>query len=345
VWIVKNDNPGFHDMDATSLSVPLTVAEWKARDLPPPDRLLGEWLTTTSRVYMSADTGLGKTSLSMAIAMHCGAGLDFLRWRCHRRTRVLYIDGEMSRRLLKRRINEAEVRLGATSLGARFLSKEDIEDFPPLNTPTGLAFLTHLIDSFGGIDLIIFDNIMALLVGDQKDELSWNAVLPLLSALTKRDIGQLWIDHTGHDASRGYGSKTKQWRMDTSIHLAAVERANTDISFTLEFRKARERTPETRADFENTTISLIDDQWMEEGGRRQPGKPSTQEASVLRVLDELLCSSNVVTHKGRRAVHSESWKAECLRRALATSHTFSTYRSRLAGKDLIACDGELSWKP
>jgi AAA domain len=187
---MKDDNnPGFHEMDkddeASPFDVPLTVDEWKARELPPPDRLLGEWLTTTSRVYMSADTGLGKTSLGMAIAAHLGAGLDFLRWRCHRRAQVLYIGGEMSRRLFKRRIDEAVTRLGAPSPGARFLSKEDIEIFPPLNTPAGLAFLTQIIDSSGGIDLIIFDNIMAPLVGDQKDELSWNAILPLLSALTK----------------------------------------------------------------------------------------------------------------------------------------------------------------
>jgi hypothetical protein len=344
---MKDDNPGFHEMDDDAVPVvPLTVDEWMNRDLPPPDRLLGEWLTTTSRVYVSADTGLGKTSLGMAITAHPGAGLDFLHWRCHRRARVLYIDGEMSRRLFKRRIDEAVTRLGAPSPGARFLSKEDIEIFPPLNTPTGLAFLTQIIDSSGGIDLIIFDNIMALLVGDQKDELSWNAILPLLSALTKRDIGQLWIDHTGHDATRGYGSKTKVWRMDTSIHLTAVERADTDISFQLEFRKARERTPETRADFEDAIISLIDDQWLEEGGRRQPGKPSDQELSILAVLDELLCSSNVVTHKGRRAVHSDTWRDECLRRALLTGPpAFRSCRSRLARKYLIECDGDLTWKP
>jgi hypothetical protein len=344
----SNDD-GYEKMDeddaAQPITVPLTYAERMARDLPPPDRLLGEWLTTTSRVYVSADTGLGKTSLLMAVGVHCSAALDFLRWRCHRKARVLFIDGEMSRRLLKKRIYEAAARLGIEPEGALFLSREDIEDFPPLNTPAGIIWLLAFVENImGGVDLIIFDNVMALLEGDQKDEVSWNAVLPLVSELTKRNIGQIWIDHTGHDATRGYGSKTKQWRMDTVIHLNAVARADTDISFTLEFRKARERTPETRADFEDATFALIDDQWIEEGGRRQPGRPSTQEASVLRVLDELLCGTNVVTHKGHRAIHSEVWKAECVRKALTTSQTFSTYRSRLAGKDLIECDGNLAWK-
>jgi hypothetical protein len=203
----------------------------------------------------------------------------------------------------------------------------------------------QFLASIGGVDLIIFDNIMALLVGDQKDELSWNAILPLVSELTKHSIGQIWIDHTGHDASRGYGSKTKQWRMDTVIHLTAVERSDTDISFQLEFRKARERTPETRADFEDITVSLIDDQWTGDGNRRQPGKPSSQELGVLRVFDDLLCDSKLV-HRGHRAVHNDPWKDECLRRALLTGDAaFRSCRSRLAQKYLVECDGELAWKP
>jgi hypothetical protein len=220
-----------------------------------------------------------------------------------------------------------------------------VEDFPPLNTPAGLVWLQQFIDGVGGVDLIIFDNIMALLEGDQKDEVSWNAILPLVSALTKRSIGQIWIDHTGHDASRGYGSKTKQWRMDTVIHLTAVENADIDISFTLEFRKARERTPETRADFEDMTIALVDDQWLENGGISRKGKPSPQEERVLGVFDALAAGSNVVTHRGHRALQVEPWQDECLRRRLITSkNAFSACLSRMANKGLIECEGDLIWR-
>lgn len=67
---------------------------------------------------------------------------------------------------------------------------------------------------------------------------------------------------------------------------------------------------------------------------------------MLRVFDELLCSSNVVTHKGRRAVHSDPWAEECIRRGLVpNAHTFRTCRSQLAQKYLIECDGDLAWKP
>jgi hypothetical protein len=127
---------------------------------------------------------------------------------------------------------------------------------------------------------------MALTVGDQKDEDSWSKVLPLVSSLTKRRVGQLWIHHTGHDASRSYGSKTKEWRMDTTIHLTAIERSDTDVSFQLEFRKARERTPETRADFADVNIALVDDKWWSSGAilreRKNPltPKPACSEYST-----------------------------------------------------------------
>jgi len=185
---------------------------------------------------------------------------------------------------------------------------------------------------------------MALTVGDQKDEDSWSKVLPLVSSLTKRRVGQLWIHHTGHDASRSYGSKTKEWRMDTTIHLTAVERADTDVSFQLEFRKARERTPENRAGFRDATIALVDDQWVGSEAISR-GRPSDQEASVLKILDALTNSPAMVMHRGFRAVPSAQWEAECLRRGLVKSkNAFRTIRSRLAQKNLIQCDGEVSWR-
>ena len=41
------------------------------------------------------------------------------------------------------------------------------------------------------------------------------SLLPLVASLTTKRIGQLWIDHTGHDTSRVYGTSTKSWRFDT----------------------------------------------------------------------------------------------------------------------------------
>lgn len=119
--------------------------------------------------------------------------------------RVLYIDGEMSRRLLRQRIlDECGRHSGSTDL-FHALSREDVETFKPLNTPEGQAWLLALVSRLG-IELVCFDNVMSLTAGDMKEELPWQQTLPLVHELTRRGVGQVWVHHTGHDQSRGYGS-------------------------------------------------------------------------------------------------------------------------------------------
>src|SRR5262249_26222978 len=143
-----------------------------------PDFLMGHWLTTTTRMMLTAATGLGKTNFGLALGMRVAAGKDFLHWQGRRKARVLYIDGEMSRRLLKQRVLDEAERLGTSPETFFALSHEDIEGFKPLNTIEGQAWMDALIKKLGGIDLIIFDNIMCLTVGDMKDSEPWQQTLP-----------------------------------------------------------------------------------------------------------------------------------------------------------------------
>src|SRR5262249_44275182 len=73
----------------------LSVARWLVRDIPPTDWLLGGVLSATSKTLGYSPTGLGKTNLYMAAAIHMAAGKDFLHWRTPRPSRWLYVDGEM----------------------------------------------------------------------------------------------------------------------------------------------------------------------------------------------------------------------------------------------------------
>jgi hypothetical protein len=324
---------------------PLTIKEWRSRKLEPPDLLLGHWISTTSRILLAATSGLGKTNLCMAIAAHAAAGQDFLHWRARRQAKGLYIDGEMSRPLLQRRIEDVARRLGCDPGDIFFLSNEDIESFRPLNTPEGLAFLNEFIDKIGGVDFIVFDNIMALIQGDQKDEVSWTAVLPLINSLTKRRIGQLWVHHTGHDASRSYGTKTREWRMDTVVHLTEVERADTDICFQMEFRKARERTPESRADFQDVTIALVDDKWIGTVGvSREKLRP--QDARMLEEFDNLVKAGKAVQlDAGYWAVQTTDWQTVCVDGGITKSaDVFRARKCQLVIGKYIGCDKERSWR-
>src|SRR5262249_24177794 len=137
--------------------LPLTLEEWLARDIPESDYLLGNLLSTSTRAMLVAPTGLGKTNLGLAIAVAVADGASLMHWKAGRKARVLFIDGEMSQRGLRRTLRNTIQRARAKPKGLRILSKADYEDMPPLNTPQGQAWLDAFIAKHGPFDLIIFD--------------------------------------------------------------------------------------------------------------------------------------------------------------------------------------------
>jgi hypothetical protein len=268
----------------------ISVAAWLARDIASPDFLLGELLSTTSRVALIAPTGLGKTNFAMAFAFSAADGADFLHWRgSGKPRRVLFIDGEMSQRLMRRRLEDAVRRHGRIPDTLFIVNREQFPDMPPLNTDAGQQFINRIIEALGGVDLVVFDNVQSLLNGDMKDEESWQAVLPWVRDLTRRHIGQVWVHHTGHDETHDYGSKTREWQLDTVALMERAERPETDIAFRLSFTKARERAPENRSDFEPALIMLANDEWMsEQGGHVRTAKRKTGKDRLFELLIDAL---------------------------------------------------------
>ena len=246
---------------STATLAPLTVEEWLLRPLPEPDHLLGELLSTTCRAILAGPTGLGKTMFGLAAAFAMADGKQFLHWKPGRKCRVLYVDGEISRREMKRRVRDAARRANAEPEGLIILCREDFQDMPPLNTRPGQKWLDAFIEDHGPFDFIFFDNIQALLAGNMKEEEQWAEMLPWVKSLTRRSIGQMWFHHTGHDESKGYGSKAREWQMDVVILMERVEFPGADLAFSIRFTKARERTPDNRDDFEPVTMNLQNDEW------------------------------------------------------------------------------------
>jgi hypothetical protein len=330
---------------------PLTIEQWLARDLPEPDFIMGNWLSTTTRGLLVGPTGLGKTNLALALALHIAAGRDFLHWRGRRSCVVLYVDGEMSRRLFKQRIEDAVNRLGERPPGFHALSHEDVEKFAPLNSAAGQAYIERFISQIKP-NFIVFDAIMCLLAGEMKEGQSWAAVMPWVRLLTRRRIGQLWLHHTGHDETRSYGDKTKEWQLDTVMHMEAIAREDADVSFALEFRKARERTPATRADFQRACIAIMGEEWtVDVTAAVRPGHISPIGQKFLDALHNALAGDTITQHYGRRAVTLELWKAECIAIGILdrgkppnqVRALWSKYRLELIAANRIACDDKMAW--
>jgi hypothetical protein len=337
----------------------LTVAAWLARNIPPPDFLMGECISTTSRGMIVSATGLGKTNFCLALAFAIALGQDFLHWRAARKARVLYIDGEMSRRLVKARLADAARRAGGVPDSLFVLCREDARDMEPLNTPGGQQFVDDLIGQLGGVDFVILDNVQSLLLGDMKDEVPWQDTLPWTRSLTNRSIGQLWVHHTGHDESRSYGTKTREWQLDTVILLKRIENSTADIEFMLEFTKSRERAPPNRADFESVNVMLANDRWDMRGAVRKsvtkPPPPLAQKFHAA-LLDALASYGSPRPQSANRpSVTMNEWKGECRRLGLLDANpadrrrqnsqaaTFNNNRTNLVSAGWVACNGDFAW--
>jgi hypothetical protein len=217
----------------------------------------------------------------------------------------------------------------------------------PLNTLDGRVFINDEIKRLGGVDFIIFDNIMSLISGDMKEEESWRQTLPWIRALTRRSIGQMWLHHTGHDASHSYGTKTREWQLDNLIRLETIERPGIDVSFKLMFEKAREREPANRRDFEDVNVALIDDarHWERISGAGQKPLSPTGE-----LFYRALCGACDRTREGYRAATIEAWKEACFPGGLLdrdrpnpSRSAFHKYRVELIERNWIACNETLAW--
>jgi len=258
-----------------------TVAKWMALDLAEPDYLLGNVFSTTTRALIVGPTGRGKTHLGMAVAFSMAAGTDFLHWKAYRAAkRVMYVDGEMSARLARSRLREAIKRHGRPPENLIVINRHFFPAMPPLNTKDGQQFIDDLIAKAGGVDFIIFDNIQSLVGGVMKEEESWTAVQPWTHTLTNRAIGQLWLHHTGHDESHSYGTKTREWQMDAyALMKPRNDQNDVLIDFDLEFKKARECTPQNRTDFATARIWIdAGDKWRSSVARGAPKKQTSPMA-------------------------------------------------------------------
>ena len=272
---------------------------------------------------LSAETGLGKTLLGFAWGFAMAGAESFCHWQAGPKTRVLYIDGEMSAELVQARLADEAARTGQRPENFHRLCREDRPDMPPLDTEEGQAWLDQYMDRIGGVDFLILDNVMSLTTGDLKDEEAWKPVTDWMRDLTRRRIGVLWINHTGHDASRAYGTKTREWQLDTVMIAETVAPvADETVAFRLTFTKARQRRPENLDDFESVILRLKDDRWMHEGAPPRPGKKENQDSNALRLLREAIDEvGEPVPGKPHniRGVKILLWRSYCNTRHLSDS--------------------------
>jgi hypothetical protein len=275
----------------------LSAVAWANLDVKPEQRLLGDFITSSTRAFLVGATGIGKTMLIYAMVAGMASGKGFLHWTCDRPSKWLIVDGEMPTVLIKSRSADLLRRAGPLLIPPHNITiyGRDREDefaaaFPslgrmsPLNTEAGHQFVMDLIAAVGGVDGVAFDNVMSLAPGDQRDEQTRAGCIPLVEYIGRHGMAQLWGDHTGHNSARQYGSNTKSWRFDALGILTPLLEDNQPVdhlAFKLSFEspgKARRRTPDNWRDFAPQIVRLVDDEWSAE--------PTDRSADVGKGLSD-----------------------------------------------------------
>ena len=312
----------------------LLVSAWRKRELPARDYLLDSALSTTARWLISGDTGVGKTLLALELGFAMAAGADFLKWKGVRSARVMYIDGEMPAETMKERIETAAAIYG-NEVQLYAYNRDDLgpDAIPALNKPEGQTWLWREIEAVKP-DAIIFDSMMCLLVGPLSEEETWAPCLPLIRQLSARRIAQVWLNHTSHDATRSFGTKTKEWEFDGVILLS--KHPTDDTAVLLQFTKARLRTPKTAGLFKPQLIRRAENGWTTEAA--SVGGPETIGQRKLAWLKDvyLELADGVAASLGHDGAPVRKVDIDAIRHRMIERGYLTTEEGKLPGRERTA---------
>jgi hypothetical protein len=314
----------------------ISAAAWLNRDLPPRDYLLEDVLCTTSRWLVIGVTGIGKTLFGVDLGFAVATGANFLHWNgTGRRRRVMYIDGELPPETLKERVQASAAVYGAEA--DIYLYNRDVLDpgeMTAFNLEKGEHWLLRELQALKP-DMVIFDNIECLCQGPM-DEEHWNPVQTIIRRLSAARIAQVWLDQTGFNASRGYGTKSKEWAMDSVILLSEPEDRKGEGVIRIEYTKARLRVPATAALFAPKLIHRDPHGWtVEPLVVETKTKPGEQKKHWFLDAYDFL-ADGVVTEPGYTAKPVKKVGIEAIRDHMAEREWLSRENGKLPAAERTA---------
>lgn len=209
------------------------------RDIPRRDPIF-PWLLQQALVMLYAWRGVGKTWVSLGIAVAIATGGKFLKWHASKPHKVVYLDGEMPAYSLQERLKVLAPSGLPNPDNLKFLTPDfQKAGMPDLATPAGQAEIDALIEA--DTTLIIVDNISALCRSGKENEAEgW---IPVQTwALRHRAAGRsvLFVHHAGKGGNQR-GSSKREDLLDTVLMLKHPGGYTSDKGalFEVHFEKSR----------------------------------------------------------------------------------------------------------
>lgn len=303
-------------IDDTGLVV-TDVLDFVRKELPPRTYLLHPWLTKDSMSMIYAQTGVGKTHLTLNIAHALATGGEFLCWKAEKPVRVLYVDAEMAMDDLQGRMKAIIRGTGKEPEPGFFKQIARSEQFeghmPNLFTSDGQkAYSQH----FKPFDVVILDNLSALVSGGSENEAEgWEPIQQW--AIKERAKGKtiIFVHHAGKNATqRGTSKRTDLMDVVIKLERKADYIPEEGATFRISFDKARSLFGEAVAPF---TARLSESSECGQVWERVDGMADDEdiadilklrgEGKTLAEIGELIgCDKGTVSRKLKRATDNKA---------------------------------------
>ncbi len=197
----------------------VSIADFLSMEFPPRENLLSPILPTQGLVMVHAYRGVGKTHVSLGMAVAVASGGKFLRWEAPKPQGVLFLDGEMPAVTIKDRLSHSIVHAEKEIAAPFHIITPDLQDhgsMPDLSTPEGQLDLEPYLQD---VSLVIVDNVSTLCrTGRENEAESW---LPVQGwALRLRAMGKsvFFVVHEGKSGTQR-GTSKREDVLDTVLSL------------------------------------------------------------------------------------------------------------------------------
>jgi len=217
--------------------------------------------------------GVGKSWLSMSLAIAVAGGGRVHEWEAPKPRRVLFLDGEMDQRDLAERVRTLIDTKAVAGVDERALRENLIfcarqgqkpdANFYDIASPNSQGRIQRTSEAYGA-DMLVVDNLSTVAdsLSDENDAAAMTPIMQFLLRMKQANIATLLVHHARKDGNDARGSTKLDTTFNVKIGLkrssiASPERA----SFRIEFGKFRGKSDRS---LEPVVWTLGDDGWSVE---------------------------------------------------------------------------------
>ncbi len=299
----------------------LFAVSWKeleAHRFPPEEHVVYPWLKNGESALIWAASGVGKTWLTLSLAVSIAGGGKVWEWSSPKPRKVLYIDGEMAGRDVQKRVRKLQDEGGvkdfdADALRSNFhLMARQMQDprarFIDITDEASQRLVMTTCEA-NGIEVVVIDNLTTVADGlnDENDATAFKSVMAFLMSLKQGGRTVLLVHHARKDGADVRGSTALEATFEIKLGLKRPETKAADVAnFVTDFGK--NRNPEGRHLVQPREWLLTDQGWHvkvdEEGtvGQLMRALKSAEYVNQTEIAVALGVSQGTVSRTLRKAI-------------------------------------------